>query len=220
MRFAIALASVLLAASARKPANTVATFLNDPFGNANAFVSPDGKHALWGDYENSELEMEDTAAHAKRPVAGMTVQTLSLAWSPDSRYFAVNDRPASDIEDAYLFNTDTLERTKLRDSLTAARPQVIRYYLHDDNGPFLTHGRNVLHSYLHVLRWLDGEHVELQLHGSTGGRFAHDNPDGHLYPAECFDLRYRVGLDGSVQRISGRVFSETSTPNEDACGWG
>ena len=79
MRFAIALASVLLAASARKPANTVATFLNDPFGNANAFVSPDGKHALWGDYENSELEMEATAAHAKRPKAGNVAPTAATA---------------------------------------------------------------------------------------------------------------------------------------------
>jgi hypothetical protein len=212
---AVALASAWLAASAATSPNTMATYLNHPCGKANVVVSPDGKHALWGDYENVELEMEETVAHADRPVVGMTVQTLSLAWSPDSRHFAVNDRPDSSEEDAYIFNTVTLERIKLRDRLTQARPQVARYYLTG----MLTHGRDVDHSFLHVLRWLDDRHFELQLHGHSGGRFAHHNPDLHLYPAECFDLRYKVGLDGSVQRISGRVFSLASSP-DDACGWG
>jgi hypothetical protein len=217
MRFlVVALTSVLLAASAPKSPTTTATDLNHPYGKANPFVSPDGKYALWGDYEHSELEMEDTGAHTDRPVAGMTVQTITLAWSPDSSRFAVNDRETSSESDAYIFNAATLERTKLRDRLTAARPQVARYYL---NG-VATHGRDVDHSYLDVLRWLDDQHVELQLHGHTAARFAHDNPDGHLYPAECFDLRYRVGLDGSVQRISGRVFSMGSGADDDACGWG
>jgi hypothetical protein len=203
---AFALTSVLLAASAPTSPNTTAIYLTAPFGKANAFVSPDGEHALWGDYKNVELQMEDTKTRADHLVARMTVQTLSLAWSPDSRYFAVNDRPASSIEDAYIFNTATLERIKLRDRLTTARPEVTRYFLSDNFRGRLTHGRSVLHSYLHVLRWLDNQHVELQLHGDTDGRFAHDNPDRHLYPAECFDLRYSVGLDGSVRRISIHVW--------------
>jgi hypothetical protein len=218
--FAALLTSLLLTASAPVSPYTRAVYLNHPFGRANEIRSPDGRHALWGDYENSELKVEDIETHAERPVTGITVQTLSLAWSLDSRYFVVNDRPASDLEDALLFNTATLERIKLRDRLTAARPEVIRYYLTDANGPLLSHGRNTLHSYLHVLRWLDGRHVELQLHGNTSSRFANDDPDGHLYPAECFDLRYSVGIDGSVRRISGRVFPLESAPDDDACGWG
>jgi len=211
---AIALTPVLLAASAAPAApNATAAWLKNPFGKANAVVSPDGKHALWGGSEDVELHIEDTETHADRPVVRITVPTLSLAWSPDSRHFAVNDRPVSSIEDAYIFNTATLESVKLRDRLTAARPQVTRYY----GAGVLTHGRDVDHSFLHVLRWLDNEHVELQLHGHTSGRFAHDNPDLHLYPAECFDLRYKVGLDGSVQRISGRVFSVVSATEDDGC---
>lgn len=82
----------------------------------------------------------------------------------------------------------------------------------------VSHGRDVMHSYLDVRRWTDDRHLELQLHGNFSGRFRHDNTDGHLYPAGCFDVRFRMDLDGSVRKLSVRIIGPLSeTP---ACGWG
>jgi hypothetical protein len=218
----VVLTSVLLAASAPTSPNIKATCLNDPFGKANAFVSPDNKYALWGSYQNSELELEDAGTHADRPVGGFTVQTISLAWSPDSQHFVVNDRPLSSESDAYLFDTDTLQRTKLREKLTVAMPEVRRFYIKGEDDcaqcGVVSHGRDVMHSFLDVLRWTDDQHVELQLHGNFAGKFRHDNPDSHLYSAGCFDLRFRMALDGSVQKLSERITEPLS--DRSACGWG
>jgi len=205
--FAIALISTLLIAPTA-PSNT-ATYLEKPFGKIHPLISPNGKHALWGDYDHSELHLEDTANQIDRTVNGITVQTATLAWSPDSSYFAVNDRVGSNLEEAYLFNTITLHRTDLHDMLNSGSPQANVYFTK------LPHSRSVLHSYLHVIRWLDDQHFELQLHGDTDGHFANDNINAHLYPAECFDLHYRVSIGGGVQQISQRVRPASAT--EPAC---
>jgi hypothetical protein len=220
MRLVPTLVAVFLLLPPAAPNNS-ARMLDTPFGPAKALVAPDGHHALWGDEAKSQLWMEDTATHTDRLVQPLTVQTISLAWSPDSRHFVVNDRETSSESDAYLFDTDTLQRTKLRDRLTAARPEVQHYLLSDKPGPGrsqVAHGRDVMHSYLDVRRWIDDRHVELQLHGNFAGRFRDDHPDGHLYPAGCFDLRFRMGLDGSVQRLSEHIAEPLS--NSSACGWG
>jgi hypothetical protein len=216
MRFPeIFLISLLLSVPGPTCSSTEATYLKSPYGKENPLISPGGKQALWGDYQKSTLELQDSGLHTSRTVIGITLQTMSLAWSPDSRHFAVNDRRASDLEDAYLFDTSQLERINLRERLTAVMPKVKRFYLTGGSLSTLKHGRDVLHSYLHVLRWLDYGHVELQLHGNTSGRFAHDNPDGHLYPAQCFDLRFNMGVDGSVREMSERL--SNAAPDEPAC---
>jgi len=180
---AIAICLVVTAPVTDAP-KTAAQMLGHPYGRAKAIPSPDGRHALWGDYSQSQLWMEDTSTHADRLVGPYTVQTISLAWSPDSRHFVVNDRETSTESDADVFDTETLQRTNLRDRLTAKVPEAMAYLV--GNKPEsqrgkVSHGRDVMHAYVDVLRWIDDDHLELQLHGNFAGRFRHDNPDGHLF---------------------------------------
>ena len=213
--------SLLAAPPVPVPPNGSARLLDQPFGRATAILAPDGHHALWGEYAASRLWIEDIRTHAGRPVATFTVQTISVAWAPDSRHFVVNDRPSSSESNAYVFDADTLQRTRLRDLLLKAVPAAGRYlFCEQDRSTCgtVSHGREVMHSFLDVRRWTDNRHVELQVHGNFSGRFRHDNPDGHLYPAGCFDVRLRMGLDGSVRKLSERILEPLS--NDPACGWG
>ena len=49
-----------------------------------------------------------------------TLQTLTLAWSPDSTAFIANDRSAGDGELAWLYQARTLDRLDLRSFIVAA----------------------------------------------------------------------------------------------------
>ena len=164
-----------------------------PFGPANQIASPDGAYALFGGDKEAELWLEDTRSHRRKSVVKITVQTLSIAWSPDSTAFAVNDRAVSDLETAYIYNVKTLERLDLRRSILAADPEA---------RSFVPSGNAAPHSYFHVLRWLDAKHVEVQLHGHTDGI----RIGSTVRPGDCFDLRYRVDRASVVQKLS-RVVS-------------
>jgi len=163
--------------------------LRPPFGPANPIISPNGGFALFGDDKDAELWLEDTRSHQRKSIVKITVQTLSLAWSPDSTAFVVNDRAVSDLETAYIYNVKTLDRLDLRRAILAADAEA---------GTFVPRGNAGPHSYFHVLRWLDATHVEVQLHGHTDGR-----RDGSaVRPGDCFDVRYRVDRAGVVQKLS------------------
>ncbi len=171
-----------------------AVFLKPPFGRENALFSPDRSRALFGSATSSELWIEDTATHQSRMVLAVTRQTLTLAWSPDSRAFAANDRAVSDVENAYIYDAKTLERLELNSLTLAADPEAVRL-------------KNAgTHAYFHVLRWIDAGHVELQLFGHTDGARVGTSIRG----GDDFDLRYRVARDGAIQRLSRRV---TPLPN-------
>jgi hypothetical protein len=167
--------------------------LKPPFGPENPLVSPNGAYALYGiqsvvNAENA-LWLEDRRTHSRKMVFGVTVQTLTLAWSPDSAAFIANDRESSDVENAYIYDVKTLDRLDLTTLVTAhAGPGAARF-LKDQND----------HSYFHGARWLDARHVEVQLYGHTG-----------YAPIDCFKLRYRIGRDGEVKKLSQRVASVDS----------
>src|ERR1035441_6528266 len=76
--------------------------LRPPFGPANQLASPDGAYALFGSDKAAQLWLEDTRMHQRMMVVKVTVQTLTLAWSPDSAAFIANDRAASDLEISYI----------------------------------------------------------------------------------------------------------------------
>jgi hypothetical protein len=216
---ALVTGSLLLASPTTHERHTSARVFNDPFGPAKAIVSPNGRLALWGQYSSSQLWMENTSSGKNRLVGPFTVQTISLAWSPDSRHFVVNDRETSTESNAYLFETDTLQRGDLSNILTAKFPEAMHCLVSNRPGPErgrVSHKRDVMHSYVDVRRWIDDQHVELQLHGNFAGRFRDDNPDGYLYSAGCFDLRFRMGLDGSVKKLSQRMTESLS--KDSACG--
>jgi hypothetical protein len=171
-------------------------FLKPPFGPENQLVSPNGSYALFGvqspiNVENA-LWLEDRRTHERKMVFSVTVQTLSLAWSPDSAAFIANDRALSDIENAYIYDVKALDRLDLTSRITAAAGPGAARFLKDQNQQ----------SYFHAFRWLDARHVEVQLYGHTEGVWK----NGTFVPgAECFNRRYRVSRDGVVQKLSQRV---------------
>jgi hypothetical protein len=81
--------------------------LRPPFGPANRLVSPDRAYALFGNDQAARLWLEDTRTHQRLEVVKATIQTLTLAWSPDSAAFIVNDRVVSDLEFSYIYNVKT-----------------------------------------------------------------------------------------------------------------
>jgi hypothetical protein len=162
--------------------------LKEPFGPENQLVSPNGAFGLFviqsASGPENALWMEDRRTHERKMVISVTVQTLSLAWSPDSAAFIANDRVGSDEENAYIYDVKTLGRLDLTARITAnAGPGAARF-LKDQNQ----------HSYFHAMRWLDARHVEVELYG-------HTDPPG----IQCFNLRYRVSRDGEVRKLSQRV---------------
>jgi hypothetical protein len=169
--------------------------LKPPFGPENPLVSPNGAYALFGIQSsvNSEnvLWLEDEHSHERKRVLEATVQTLTLAWSPDSAAFLVNDRAFSDVENAYIFDAKTLDRLDLTSRITAAPGPGAARFLKDRND----------HSYFHAIRWLDPRHVEVQLYGHTDGVWNGTYVQG----GDCFNLRYRVTRDGEVRKLSQRV---------------
>jgi hypothetical protein len=120
----------------------------------------------------------------------VTVQTLTMAWSPDSGAFIANDRESSDREFAYIYDVKTLERLDLLQLILKQDPTAAR---------FVPSQTRSVHSYVHGTGWLDAQHIGVRLHGHTDG------------PVDCFDLRYRVDRDGQVQKLSERVFPVTPT---------
>jgi hypothetical protein len=171
--------------------------LKPPFGPANPLVSPDGTYALFGSDKAPQLWLEDKRTHERRMVFQVTLQTLTIAWSPDSAAFIANDRAASDLELACIYDVHTLDRLDLRNWILAADAAATRFVPDQNTAP---------HSYFHAIRWLDARHVEVQLHGHTDGTW--NGTSGR--PGDCFDLRYRVSRDGTVRKLSQRVSAVTS----------
>jgi hypothetical protein len=164
--------------------------LQSPYGSTKPLISPDGAYALYGsDAADCQLWLEDRRTHTRRPVFRVTLQTLTLAWSPDGAAFLANDRAASDVEVAWLYDVRTLERLDLRRLIVAADPESARFIAPS------------IHSYVHGVRWLDAVHVEVRLFGHTNGERVGDA----IRSGECFELRYRIGRDGAVRKLSQRV---------------
>ena len=135
--------------------------LASPFGPANHLVSPDRAYALFGNDKEARLWLEDTRTRQHRMVFEVTVQTLSLAWSPDSAAFIANDRETSDYEAAYIYDVKTLDRLDLRARVLAADPRTT---------PFVPGPNTSAHSYVHAIRWLNAHEVEVRFHGHTATR--------------------------------------------------
>jgi hypothetical protein len=181
--------------------------LKPPFGIQNQLISPDEVYGLFGDH--NALWLEDERTHEIRKVMDVTVQTMTLAWSPDSSAFIANDRALSDVENAYVYDAKKLDRIDLRRQVLAADHWAASRFTASAN-------LAASHSYFHALRWLDARHIEMQLHGHTDGTlsgrpFRPGHAEDSIRPGDCFDLRYRVGIDGVVQRLSQRIAPLTST---------
>jgi hypothetical protein len=188
--------------------------LRMPYGPANTLVSPDGAYALFGPGGGrSEVWLEDKRAHQRRMVFKVTLQTLTLAWSPDSTAFIANDRAVSDIEIAYIYDAKTLDRLDLRSRIVAADPGAIRFFEPGQINAapvFAPNAKIPTTSHVHAIQWLDARHVEVQLVGHTGRIMVGKTIEG----GDCFELRYRVSRAGEVQKLSQHV---SAIDNSNGC---
>jgi hypothetical protein len=80
------------------------------------------------------------------------LQTLTIGWSPGRAAFFANDREASDLEPAHLYDPKTLTRLDLSGSILAADSGAARFFQRSGLAP---------HSYLRSPRWVDDLHVEV-----------------------------------------------------------
>jgi len=174
-------------------------------GPRERVVSPNKAYVLYGNETAAQLWLENTRTHERRMVMEVTIQTMAAAWSPDSSAFAVSDRWASDIEMAYIYDAKSLERLDISPQILAAYPDTARFVPGPDAAP---------HSYCHVVRWLDPQHVEVRLHGHTDGVRVGNS----IHPGDCFDLRFRVSRGGKVEQLSRRVLPISDAQGCEAIG--
>jgi hypothetical protein len=158
-----------------------------PFGSYNQLASPDGRYVLVGDPQASQLWLEDTQSHSRRKVMDGTLQTMTVAWSPSGRNFILNDRAASNAEEAYVYDAASLNRLDLQEIIVASDLNAKRYAL----------GEDVSHFYVHALHWSDSHEIVVQLHGHTDG----SRKANRFIPGRCFKLRYRISTTGAISRL-------------------
>lgn len=137
-----------------------------------------------------ELFLEDTAKHTRRaiPFAGYNGEA---GWSPSSRAFFVNDHSASNVTESTLYFTYSLRGLDVGDALRHADRGAAHYF---DS-----------HIYFQTRNWLDDRTALVQFCGHTDS-----------YPTKQFDFRYRMDLDGHVQRVAKHVWPATT--NHAECG--
>ncbi len=127
----------------------------------------------------NELFIENASTHGKRPIA-FDGYSGNAVWSPDSTAFFINSHIASDETDSGLHFADPLKRIDVDEAIRHSDPAAVRFF----EG----------HRYFIALRWLDDRIALVRFCG---------HPDE--VPVLQFDFLYRVGSDGSAQRISRRI---------------
>ena len=153
-----------------------------PLSPVTRLPSPDGSKVLYGvPYEKSrsggpELWIENTRTRQRTKLFDIG-GTLTAAWSPDGTAFYVNNRWASDREQAYIYDAATVKRIDIGALILAADPAARQFA----NG----------HAYYEVEHWTDSRNVAVRFFGHTD-----------LPPVTHFDFRYRVSRSGKVKRLS------------------
>lgn len=154
-------------------------------------MSPDRRWTLIFECPNDcaqrKLGIAQNRNHSRRPVREFE-RSLSISWAPDSRSFFISDDWGSNGTDFYVYDPVTLKMTDLRDVIVSGDPSV---------QPYLKAG----HTYLRAKHWINSHELLVSVFGhfdeppSSSLRLRH--PGG-------FMLRYRVRLNGAVQRVSER----------------
>jgi dipeptidyl aminopeptidase/acylaminoacyl peptidase len=162
-----------------------------PFGESKRLSSPDGRYVLFGrEYDQKankppELWIEDTRTSRRTRLLELN-GTASAAWSPDGTAFYVNNRWASDSENACIYDAATLQRIDLGKAIVDNDREARRFA----NG----------HAYFEVDRWQGSQNVAVRFHGHSDEA-----------PVVCFELRYDVSRTSSVKKLSQRTAPVTST---------
>jgi hypothetical protein len=133
-----------------------------------------------GDDEVRKLWIKRKGSSDRRLVHDFE-RSLDISWSPDSRHFFVNDASGSTDTQGYLYDPVTLKATALADLVIAADPNAEKYL-------------GAGHSYLEANRWINSRELAVTL----WGHFDEERIG--------FEIRYRVDLNGRVQRVYKREY--------------
>jgi len=167
-----------LAASQAKATFSVVSL---PKGEVSRIQSPNGKWTLIFECPNDCIErklwVEETSSRARKLVKEYE-RSLDISWAPDSRQFFVNDNSGSTAARCYVYEVAFLKETDVAKIVLAGDPNAEQ---------FLNSG----HSYLRAKRWLNSHELFVVLTGHNDG-----------LPPGAFTVRYRVGLTGSVHKLS------------------
>jgi len=128
---------------------------------------------------NNGLFLRATSTRDKEPIE-FDGYSGNAVWSPDNAAFFVNDHSASDRTDSALYTVDPLRKIDAAGAIRNSDPAAVHYF----------HG----HRYFIAQRWIDNHTALVQFCGHTDE-----------FPVVEFDFHYRVGIDGSAQRISRRL---------------
>lgn len=152
-----------------------------PQGALTRIPSPNGKWTLIFECPNEcadrKLWIEERASRTRRFVKEYE-RDLEISWTPDSRFFFVNDEYGSDGSRCYVYDAVDLKVTDMAALLASGN---------SDATKFLKAG----HSYLKAKSWISLRELLVILYGHF------DNP-----PPKGFTIRYRVALIGRVQKLS------------------
>ena len=152
-----------------------------PKGEVSRIPSPNGKWTLIfecpNDCSERKLWVEETSSRARKLVKQYE-RSLDISWAPDSRFFFVNDNSGSTDARCYVYEAASLKETDVAKVVLARYP---------DAEQFVNSG----HSYLRAKRWLNSHALLVVLTGHNDGS-----------PPGAFTLRYRVDLNGSVDKLS------------------
>ena len=152
-----------------------------PRGPLTRIASPDKSWTLVFECPNEcaerKLWIEKTQPKQRRLVSEYE-RSLGVSWAPDSRHFFVYDEAGSNEGFSYIYDAATLDKLNLAELVTAHDKAAV---------PFLKAG----HSYMRAKYWIDA-HALIAI---LTGHFDES-------PSHSFTLKYRIGIDGNIRRLS------------------
>jgi len=130
-------------------------------------VSIDHRHTLH--WEDSHLWLVDLQTMQRKLLATRN-SALAAGWSPDGRFFYVEDRVASSEQHLSIYTDSGALFLAVDEAILHADMQA-RELFHNS------------HAYFAAIDWLNREELQVRYFGHTD-----------YYPSRCFDLKFRLSL--------------------------
>jgi hypothetical protein len=147
------------------------------------FPASDKSHSDYcrtGENETRKLWIKRKGSRGRTLVRDFD-RSLDISWSPDSHHFFVNDASGSTDTLGYVYDPVTLKATALADVVTGSDPDAKKYL-------------GAGHSYLEANRWINSHELSVTL----WGQFDEERVG--------FKIKYRVNLNGRVERLCKREY--------------
>lgn len=188
LTIALLMQLTLAAVPQAKPTDNQVVVL--PKGPVTRISSPDRRWTLIFECPNysKERKLWIKGNSSTRRLVGQYERSLAVGWAPDSKRFFVNDDYGSNGSLSFVIDPVTLKKTDLSTVISGRDPSAAR---------LLKAG----HSYVRARHWLDAHRLLVVLFGHFDGLPPRGAPG-------AFTVRYRVDLNGGVERLSSRPIGE------------